>query len=213
VTPSRQTSILQAALQPSPDTLLWSSHCSRPSFAPLPQTGLELADFAAAVARNALPSSHCSLLWGRHRRTSRSCSWPEQPSLLSLLPSSHCSAPSRKLLPQAVSELASRRATVAAMMLPSSHARRARLRRAVAALFDLDSELHRRRSWVPSSHCSTPSLVPLPQWPPTAGIGAAVAALGVAVVTSSPKLALSCRRPFRRGTQPEAHRRCCSWRC
>jgi hypothetical protein len=64
------TSLWQEAEQPSPGVVLPSSHCSAPSFVPLPQLPLSLWQVA------------------------------EQPSPGVVLPSSHCSAPSFVPLPQ-----------------------------------------------------------------------------------------------------------------
>src|SRR5436190_325456 len=103
--PSPQVSVWQPALQPSPDTVLLSSHCSAPSLTPLPHSDSKRQVLLQPSPVMALPSSHCSLVCFTPSPHTSTTQLAEQPSLLTLLPSSQRSAPSRTPLPQVVSSL------------------------------------------------------------------------------------------------------------
>src|SRR6185295_15694000 len=93
----------QLELQPSPERVLPSSHCSVPSRVPSPQTGSSWQVEEQASPEMLLPSSHSStglppgssvpLPQYSQRQVE------EQPSPFTVPPSSHCSKPSRTPLP------------------------------------------------------------------------------------------------------------------
>src|SRR2546426_416398 len=90
----------QLAEQPSPDTVLPSSHCSPASTTPSPQRGSRWQVAEQPSPETVLPSSHCSpgsRMWLPHT-SSRQLG--EQPSPATVLPSSHCSPASSTPLPQ-----------------------------------------------------------------------------------------------------------------
>src|SRR6188474_2037253 len=87
-TPSPQVSMRQAAEQPSFEVLLPSSHSSVPWSWPLPQTGLIVQVLLQESPLTSLPSSHCSLVCVIASPQTSSWQVAEQPSLLTVLPSS-----------------------------------------------------------------------------------------------------------------------------
>src|SRR5262249_31289301 len=93
------TSIVHLAEQPSPGVVLPSSHCSLHSTSPLPQTGSW-----QALSQQSLSilfwSSHCSTpAWTKPSPHEAFVQLFRQLSLLSWLPSSHCSEHSTMPLP------------------------------------------------------------------------------------------------------------------
>src|SRR5207248_296894 len=100
-TPSPQTGSLQALEQPSPSTVLASSHCSTPfSTKPSPQVAL-MQPLTQASLFEVFPSSHCSTPFSTkpspHDAKKQVL---KQPSVFEVLPSSHCSPGSSKPFPQ-----------------------------------------------------------------------------------------------------------------
>src|SRR5262245_52184822 len=91
---------LQLLSQPSPLTLLPSSHCSPGSRCPLPQGIWHVEEQPSPFA--VLPSSHCSPGSTMPLPQPVNLQLLSQPSPLTLLPSSHCSPGSMCPLPQVI---------------------------------------------------------------------------------------------------------------
>src|SRR5439155_1039421 len=86
--------------QPSPDTVLPSSHCSPGSTTPSPQRGSRWQVAEQPSPERVLPSSHCSPGSRIPLPHTSNRQLAEQPSPERVLPSSHCSPASSTLLPQ-----------------------------------------------------------------------------------------------------------------
>src|SRR5262245_8436848 len=112
---------LQVDEQPSPSTVLPSSHCSlcRTSTMPLPHAGSwQVASQPSPLM--AFPSSHCSPTGWMPLPQAVAVQLVSQPSPFTWLPSSHCSLPAFTPLPQrGTVQLLSQASP--SMALPSSH--------------------------------------------------------------------------------------------